>query len=336
MDNTMVNAALVASGMYVPSHVLDNAFFIDSPNNPYKIFLKYDESGNPVYSDKVTQLTEEKIQKNTGGIRKRRRIAEGETLTDMLEMAFKDSGFPAEKLEGIIIGTISDSAQFPSEACKLQKRIGATNVTNAYDVKAACSGFTHALDDARLHVQESGGYWLVAGIETLTKITDYNDINCNLFGDGCGLAILGPTKENEGILATACMSDTSGLEYIYRGPDNKLRMPEGPKVLVKATKGMIELAHKLSEKVGIPEKEIKLYIPHQANGRIIDAIEERIDMEKQGRIFRNIGNYGNMSSATVPIALTEAIRQGRAKKGDLITLVDMGSGLAFGGALIRL
>jgi 3-oxoacyl-[acyl-carrier-protein] synthase-3 len=322
--------------MYVPEKVIDNAFFIHSPNNPYLVYMGEDESGKPLFKEERVQLTSEKIAKSTGGIQTRRQIAAGETIVDMLERAFRDSDFPADRLDGIMIGTISDDKQFPSVACRLQDRIRATNVTYTADIKAACSGFTHALDYARLRVQEQGGYCLVAGVEALTRITDYEEVNCDLFGDGCGLVVLGQAKGDEGIIATKFKSDTSGLNFIYRDELGKLRMPAGPEVFKRATSGMIELAHDLTKHAGISEEQVKLYVPHQANGRIIDYIENKIDPTKTGKIFRNISDYGNMSAATVPVALTEAIRKGRARKGDLVTLVDMGSGLAFGGALIRL
>ncbi len=333
----MVKAAIVASGMYVPTQVLDNNFFINGSNNPYRVYKGEDAEGNPVYSEKRVFLDEEKIRTNTGGMKERRKVAQDETIEDMLEKAFIDSRFPAEILDGIIIGTVSDNIQYPSTACRLQHRIGASRVSYTEDIKSACSGFTHALDHARLRIQESGGYYLVSGVEILTRMTDYIEINCNLFGDGCGLVILGPTNNNEeGILAQAFESDTSGLKIIYKDKLGMLRMPNGKEVFRKASRGMIKLAHELTTRAGISEKEVDLYIPHQANGRILDNVEERIDPEKTGKIFRNIEKYGNMSAATVPVALSEAIRTGKANPGNLITLVDMGSGFTLGGALIRL
>ena len=167
-------------------------------------------------------------------------------------------------------------------------------------------------------------------------MTDYKEFNCDLFGDGCGGVILGPTQEKDkGILATHFMSDVSGIRFIYKDKLGMLRMPQGPKVFAKATRGMVEIAHRLTEKTGILESEITKYIPHQANGRILDYVEDKVDPGKTGRIYRNIQRYGNMSAATVPVALAEAIQTSQLKKNDLAILVDMGSGLAFGGALVR-
>ncbi|MEK6858621.1 MAG: ketoacyl-ACP synthase III [Nanoarchaeota archaeon] len=333
----MVRTGIVATGFYVPEDVLTNDFFIQSPHNPYKVYIGKDRDGNSLYSPDRVQLTEEKILSNTGGILQRRRSAEGQDVVDLVCKAFATTGFPASELEGILIGTISDDKGFPSVGCRVQTRIGAKNVVYAGDVRYACSGFTHALDQARLHVQESGGYWLAAGVEILTRLVDYEELNCDLFGDGCGLAIVGPMKDAErGILATQFRSDISGIDYIFKDKTGKLRMPQGPKVFLKAVRGMIDIAHDLSQRARIPDSQITRYIVHQANGRILDKVEEEIDPEKRGKIVRTIQDYGNMSAATVPVALAKSIREGTLKEGDLATLVDMGSGLTFGGILVRI
>lgn len=242
--------------------------------------------------------------------------------------------FP-DNLEGILVGTTRQRVS--SVAYNIKELIGAKNVRYAADVVAACSGFTHALDFARLKIKEEGGYWLVAGVDLLTRLADEKEINYNLFGDGCGAVIVRRTSNDwGGILATTFDSQIDGIDYIFKDKLGKLRMPQGPKVFAKATRGMIDISHKLIEKAGIKKEDIKLYIPHQANGRILDYIEEKEDPERQGKIFRNIEKYGNMSSATVPVALCEAVEQERVKKGDLVILADVGSGLALGGALIRI
>lgn len=330
----MVRAGIIATGFYVPDEILTNQFFIASQHNPYKVYTGQDTEGNPVYAPNRVQLTEEKILTNTGGIRERRRIAPHQDVTDLICEAFKTADFPPEKLEGILIGTVSDDMQFPSVACRVQKRIGAKNVVYAGDMRYACSGFTHAVDQARLQVQESRGYWLAVGAETLTRITDYEELNCDLFGDGCGLAVIGPVEEG-GILATQFKSDISGLDFIYKDKTGKLRMPQGPKVFAKATRGMVYMAHDLARKAGIREEDIARHIVHQANGRILDTVEESIDPDKKGKIIRTLQVFGNMSAATVPVALAKSLREGTLKKGDLTTLIDMGSGLTFGGILVR-
>ncbi len=328
----MQMAEIVAVGYYVPEKILNNEFFIKNPNNPYKIHIGEDTLGNQLFKDTRAQLTEEKIISNTGGI-KERRMVENESLEEMLEKAFINSGFPANLLKGIIIATVSDDIRIPSLASRVQYRIKADNVDNSFDIISACSGFTHAIELARLMIENNRGYYLAAGAETLTGMVDYEEVNCDLFGDGVGLAILGPAKK--GIIATRFMSDTSGIKYIYKDKYGKIRMPHGPKVFSKATRGMVELAHQLNDLSGIPESQVNFYVPHQANGRIIDYVEEKVDPEKTGKIIRKIEKYGNMSAATVPVAFAEEYQSGRIKKGDIVSMVDMGAGLVFGGALLE-
>lgn len=337
----MVNAEVVAFGKYVPEKVLDNKYFLDK--NPYKVYLGRDAEGNPIFAKDKKVLTEEGILDATGGIKQRRMCASGEDVLDLVEKAYAKCGFPASELEGIIIGTVSYEPRFPSAACVIQERIGAKNAKNVIDLGAACSGFTHGLRYANLEIKAGDGPYLVVGAETLRKIVDEEEINSNLFGDGCGLVVLAPTSdETRGIIATELASDSSGIELIYKDKLGKLRMPSGKigtggrEVFKRATKGMIEIAHRLVEKSEIPEKDIRLYIPHQANGRIIEYIEEKIDPEKKDRIYWNIELYANMSAATVPFALVQAVETGKITKGDLVVLVDMGAGLSFGGALLRI
>ncbi|MBI2451551.1 hypothetical protein HYV50_00565 [Candidatus Pacearchaeota archaeon] len=330
----MTNAKIVAFGWYVPETVLDNAYFVAL--NPRRKYVGEDEYRQPKYEDGKEDMTNEKIIE-ISGIRERRKVAEHESVVDLIENAYRKTGFPAEELSGILIGTISNRQRFPSVGCRVQERIGAKNVSFAPDIAAACSGFTHSLEIARLRIKENGGYYLVGGVETLTRKVDYTERNCILFGDGCGLVVLGPTNsEDEGVRATIFDSIVSGISWIYEDSQGILRMTGGREVLKRATRGMIDNAHKLVRKAGIDKDAINKYIPHQANLRIIENIENRIDPEKSGRVYRNIERYGNMSAATVPIALAEAKERGDIKEGDLVVLVDMGSGLAFGGALIRI
>lgn len=340
----MVHAEIVAFGGYVPEKVLDNNFFINNPNNPYLSFIGEDEDGKPIFAQERVQLTEEKILKSTGGIKERRVAADGETLIDFIERAFAKTGFPAEELEGIIIGSISYPYSYPSLACQTQERIGAKNAKDVYPLQAACSGFTHAVHNARNAIKCGAGPYLVVGADALSRITDYTEVNCDLFGDGCGLFVLAPTNdENRGILATEMGSDTSGLCSIYQGKsDGKLRMPAGSmaaggeKVFKVATRSMLDLSHAVVEKVpGIEKSDVSLYIPHQANGNIVDLVAQKLERSGGGRVYRNIERFGNMSSATVPYALYEAISTGVLKRGDLTVLVDFGAGFSKGAVLAR-
>jgi 3-oxoacyl-[acyl-carrier-protein] synthase III len=337
----MVNAEIVAFGRYVPERILDNQYFID--RNPYKVYTGRDTNGDPIFAPEKKVLTLKDILKATGGVEERRMCAPGETVLDLIERAYINCGFPASELRGIIIGTVSYEPRFPSAACVIQERIGAKNAKNVIDIGAACSGFTHGLHYANLAVKAGEGPYLIVGAETLRRIVDEEEVNSDLFGDGCGLVVVAPGDGlGRGIITTELASDSSGLELIYKDKLGKLRMPSGRKgaggqeVFKRATKGMVEMAHRLVEKSEINERDIKLYIPHQANGRIIEHIEGVVDPGKVGRIYWNIKKYGNMSAATVPFALGQAVETGRAKRGDLVVLVDMGGGLSFGGALIRI
>lgn len=347
----MVNAEILRTSFYAPEKILDNDFFVE--NGPYRVYKGADEKGEPIWKEKdgrilLVDTPHEKIEANTGGILERRVVAGDEFHIDMIAKAFERTGFDAQKIDTIRIATVTDPTRYPSVAARTQRKIGARDViSNAYDVVAACSGFTHALHEAKLNVENDGGYHLVAGIEIMSRMVDYTELNCNLFGDGCGLVILGPTEnENEGILATHFANDVRGLDYIFRDKYGKCRMPQGPKVKANAWRGMVNTVYKLVEKAdaaqrligypGISKEDVKLYIPHQANGRILDEIEKREGLTGTGKVYRNIARYGNMSSATVPVALASALAEGRAAPGDLVALMDIGSGLALGGALVRI
>lgn len=331
----MHDVGIVASGLYIPEKIVENRFFIESQNNPYLVYVGVNKHGEPEFKETRVQLTEEKIRKNTGGI-ETRAYAESLSLVDLIERAFREATFPAESLEGIIVATVSDETRFPSVACRVQDRIKAENVSFTEDIVAACSGFTHALDHAWRRSQHTHGYYLVAGAEILSSMVDYTELNCTLFGDGCGLVVIGPAENGSRIIDTTFGSDASGVAYIYRDKKGKIRMPEGPRVFVKATEGMAHTAHVLLDKNGLKKEEIDKYFPHQANGRILDAIEERIDPSKKGRVYRTVHKYGNMSAATVPVAFAEAIKEKKVVSGNKVILTDVGSGLTLGGALIQI
>jgi len=358
------NAAVIGTGFYVPEEILDNKFFVESRNNPYKVYKGENKKGLPVYLEdeekskkwlfrlsnklfgwpcleKRVLIDEKKIIDITG-IRQRRMSAPDEFSSDMAQKAaraaLENAKILPQDLEGIIIATITPDCSFPSTACIVQEKLGARNVNYAIDVAAACAGFGHALDIAEKRMKQEPGNYLVVGAETLTKITDYEEINCTLFGDGAGAVILAPAKEEKGILATVFHSITSDnkVNYIYKDKRGKLRMPEGHSVMKSATRYMIECAEEIKKVAGLSEEDVKLYIPHQANERIIKAIERKIDPEGKGKVYDNIERYGNMSSATCPIALAEAVEKGKVKEGDVVILVAFGSGLSVSGAAIRL
>lgn len=337
----MANARIVAWGHYVPQEILDNAFFVE--NGPYKVHTGEDAEGNPVFRKKpgtdeldLFHQTNEGIIETTG-IEQRRRAAPNESVTDFVAEAFRMSGFPARDLDGIIIATISDPVRFPSVASRTQDRIGArTQIGYAADVVAACSGFSHAIEIARLRVQENGGHYLVAGVEILSRAVDDKERNYILFGDGCGLVVVGPSnEEGSGILGTHFVNDSSGVGYIYRDRHGTLRMPEGNKVYKMAVRGMVDVAHGAMGRAGITKGEVDFYVPHQANERIVTGVEKIVDPEKTGKVIRNIQFFGNMSTATEPVAYSMARTSGKIKEGDVVVWTDMGAGLAYGSIVER-
>jgi 3-oxoacyl-[acyl-carrier-protein] synthase-3 len=348
----MTNAAVLGAGLYVPEKILTNRFFIEenpiaykvNGKNFYKVYIGQDENGEPIYKqkdgkDELSELTDEIIIKTTG-IKERRKSAENEFSSDMAvkasQKAMKNAKLLPSDLEGIIIATISpdNDANFPSTASRVQSKLGAMNVSYGHDLAAACAGFGYALEIANQRIKSGAGKHLIIGVENLTRITDYEERNCDLFGDGAGALILGPTEQDKGILKTKFYNDPfdGKMDYIYRDRKGKLRMPKGPQVFKYAVVYMKKCAAAIKQEANLSEEQISLYIPHQANINIIKKIKEELG----DKVYNNIENYGNMSSATCPIALAEAIEKGRLKENDVVIMVSFGSGLSVSGAAIKL
>ncbi len=303
--------------------------------------------------EKIVDTTDEWITTRTGI--KERHIADENTASSDLaiqaaKQAIEMAGISPLDIDKIILGTITPDMFFPSTACIVQAQIGAKNAM-VMDISAACSGFLYGIDLAYSQIALGrNDVILVIGVEILTKITDFTDRNtCVLFGDGAGAVILMPSdNDDEGILATYGKSDGTLGELLYM-PAGGSRMPAtietvekrlhylkmaGRDVFKYAVKAMSDAALKALEKAGVSGEEVDLLISHQANIRIIESTAKRakIPMEK---VFINIHKYGNTSSASIPIALNEAVRSGRIKKGDLVLLVAFGGGFTWGSALIR-
>ena len=314
--------------------------------------------GLPVLSEIVPY---EKIRSNPFAMADEVRVI----LPDLTVVSY-DPDFPAETLEGIIVGNTSDRNGSVA-SLEIQKKIGASNAVYLEDVAAACSGFTHALDRGARIVAETGKNVLVAGVETLTKIVSYRegcrpgdplnslrgeepgDVNADLFGDGCGFVILGPTENSrKGILATEFRSDVfapnegdmRGVDLIYLDKQGFLRMPGGSQVRKRAVRGMIDLAHKVVGKAGLTKDDVSLYCPHQFNGDGLASLARRID-PRPNIVYVNIQVTANMSSATGAYAFSEAQDSPygdnkRVGEGDLVVLMDIGAGLAGGAVAVRL
>lgn len=287
------------------------------------------------------------------GISERHIAVDGEyTSTFAVEAARRAlsmAGISPEELDLIILGTVTPDFPFPSTACIVQSELGAHKAV-AFDVSAACSGFIYALSIADSFIR-SGQFKkvLLIGAEVLSRVVNWKDRNtCILFGDGAGAAVLEASRDQHGLVSTHIFSNGSCWDLLYQpgsGSRNPAANPatdpasyfihmEGNEVFKHAVRAMEEAAQAALDANGITSSDLTLFIPHQANRRIIDAIAKRLDLDA-GRVFVNLHRYGNTSSASIPIALDEANRQGRLKSGDLLLLDAFGGGFTYGSALIR-
>lgn len=300
----------------------------------------------------MVDTTDEWITSRTG-IKQRHIAVDGEyTSTFAVEAARRAlsmAGVSPADLDLIILGTVTPDFPFPSTACIVQSELGAHQAV-AFDVSAACSGFIYGLSIADSFIR-SGQFKkvLVIGAEVLSRVVNWKDRNtCILFGDGAGAAVLEASSDQSGLVSTHIFSNGTCWDLLYQpgsGSRNPATNPatdpgsyfihmEGNEVFKHAVRAMEEAAVAALSANGITSSDIALFIPHQANRRIIDAIAKRLDLDS-GRVFVNLHRYGNTSSASIPIALDEANRQGRLKPGDLLLLDAFGGGFTYGSALIR-
>lgn len=312
---------------------------------PEKVLTNFD-------LEKLVDTSDEWIVSRTG-IRERR-IVDKETASSDLayeasKKALAKAGITADELDVIIVATVTPDMFFPSTACILQDRLGAKKAA-AFDVSAACSGFLYGATTAAQFIKNGlYKYALVVGVETLSKITDWKDRNtCVLFGDGAGAVVMGPTEEGLGFLSFELGADGGGgsllqqpgggsrnplsLELIEAG-DQFIKM-NGSEVFKFAVRVMEQVSESVIHKAGLKKEDVSFLVPHQANLRIIDAARKRIGLPEE-RVVVNLDRYGNMSSASIPVALDEAVQEGRIKKGDVVVLVGFGGGLTWGGSVLR-
>ena len=301
--------------------------------------------------EKMVETSDEWITTRTGI--KQRRIAEkGEAASDLAvrasTAALKDAGLSAENIDLIIVATITPDMQFPSTACFVQKALGARRAA-CFDISAACAGFVHAMIVAQQFIS-TGTYKnaLIVGVEVLSGITDWKDRNtCVLFGDGAGAVVLGRVRSG-GILSGYLGSDGTKTDLLMlpaggsRHPANHetidkrmhyLKM-EGSEIFKLAVNIMSNAAHACLKQAGLEFSDIDLVIPHQANIRIILALAKKLGLPDD-KVFMNIEKYGNMSSASTAIALCEAVKTGRIKKGDIVLLDAFGAGLVWAACVIE-
>ena len=321
-------AGIIGLGEYLPSRVLTNKEL-----------------------EKMVDTTDEWITTRTG-IKERRIARPDEATSDMAaeaaRRALKEANLRPEDIDLIIVATITPDMFFPATACLVQDKIGARQVP-AFDISVACSGFIYGLAIANQFISSGTyKYALVIAAEKLSSITDWEDRStCVLFGDGAGAAVLGPVEKG-GILSVYLGANGKEGDLIKlpaggsRIPPSKKSIEDrlhfikmnGAELFKHAVKVMAMAALEATRPLGLKAEDIKLVIPHQANIRILNAVAKRMGLSED-KIYLNIERYGNMSAASSAVALTEAVKEGRIKKGDKILLDAFGGGLSWGGIVIE-
>ena len=296
--------------------------------------------------------TSEKWILERTGIRERRIARDGETTarlaTEAARNALEASGLAPEDLDAIVLGTITPDTMFPATACYLQKNLGCRKIP-AFDLLAACSGFIYGCAVAASFI-DSGLYRhvLVAGAETLTKITDYQDRNtCILFGDGAGAVVLGPSDGDSCFLSINLYSELDAEMMVLPGGGSRapathktvderlhyMRL-KGRDIFRFAVTEMCNMLEHEFETNGIGPDDLKYIVPHQVNYRILQAAADRFGFPLD-KVYLNLDRFGNTSAASVPIALDEAVRAGKVERGDLLLLVAFGGGKTWASSLVR-
>ncbi|MBP1654287.1 MAG: 3-oxoacyl-(acyl-carrier-protein) synthase [Bacteroidetes bacterium] len=323
-------AAITAVGHYVPDKILSNKDL-----------------------EKMVDTNDEWIRTRTG-IVERRIVEPGVASSDMgaraAEAALRNRGISAEEVELIIVATVTPDMFFPSTACLIQHKIGASRAWG-FDLSGACSGFLFALQTATQFI-ESGTHSrvLVVGTDTMSSITDYTDRNtCVLFGDAAAAVLVEPsTEEGYGILDTIVRCDGSGRDALYMRAGGSL-MPathetvdkrlhyiyqDGKSVFKVAVVSMADVSAEIMERNALSGKDVDWLVPHQANLRIIDATAKRMGLDSS-KVMINIDRYGNTTAATIPLCLSEWWQQGRLRRGQRVVLASFGAGYTWGAILVR-
>jgi len=325
----LVRAKISALGTYVPPRLLTNADL-----------------------EKMVDTNNEWIMERTG-IKQRhivdKGVATSHMATEAANQALAERGIPGSDIEAIFLGTVTPDMSFPATACLVQHNIGAKDAWG-YDISAACSGFVYALQTGVKFV-ESGAHKrvLVIGADTMSSIIDYTDrATCVIFGDGAGAVIVEPATDDNYCIDFTHEVDGSGGCYLnmpgggslhpttHETVDKKMHYvhQDGAQVFKYAVRKMAEASERLLERNGFKGDDVKLFVPHQANRRIIMSAAERLGL-KEDRIIINIGEFGNTTAGTIPLALESARQEGRLKKGDLILIASVGAGFTVGATLLR-
>lgn len=331
MDSKRKYAAkITALGMAVPERVLTNKDM-----------------------ESMVDTTDEWIRTRTG-IEQRHMVQPGECNSDLGSRAalnlLRSRGMDPMELDLIIVATVTPDMFFPITSCIIQEKIGAKNAW-AFDLSGACSGFVYALTVATQFVT-TGAYRkvMVIGSEVMSSIIDWTDrATCVLFGDAAGAVLVEPTEDGEvGIMDFILHADGSGGKFLYMPGGGSMNPPshetvdkkmhyvhqDGKNVYKFAVKGMSEVSQEILNRNGLCNKDLRLFVPHQANKRIIDACAAKLKLD-DSVVLCNINRYANTTAATIPIGLYEAHQQKRIRKGDHIVLASFGAGFTWGSILLR-
>lgn len=327
----MFNSQILGTGSYLPKRTLSNEDL-----------------------EKLVETNDEWIMDRTG-IKSRHIAAQGEFTTDMAfqaaENAMSEAGITSEDLDAILFATVTPDQVMPSAACVLQAKLKCREIM-AVDMSAACSGYLYAMTTAEQYIRNGiYKYVLIVGAEVLSSIINYKDrTTCILFGDGAGAAVLGRASADSPskILGTHLAADGS-LGYTLTLPAGGSKHPateetvreglhyvhmNGREIFKAAVRAMTKSSQKVMEQAGIKPSDVNWLIPHQANVRIIESVGGQLGIPAE-RVIMNIQKTGNTSSASIPIAFDEAVRDGRIKRGDLVLQTAFGGGLTYGSVLFR-
>ncbi|MEM4251671.1 MAG: beta-ketoacyl-ACP synthase III [Candidatus Bathyarchaeia archaeon] len=325
----MLRAAIVGTGHSLPEKILSNADL-----------------------ERMVETSDEWITTRTG-IKQRRIAGEGEyTSTFAVQAARKAldaAGVKPEEIDLLICATVCPDMTLPSTACLIQSQLGAKRAA-AFDLVAACSGFIYGLTVADQFIRSGHTKRvLVIGAELLSRYVDYTDrATCVIFGDGAGAAVLAGRTDGSGVLSSHIQSDGDYSDFLYT-PGGGTRYPashksiddrlhyikmKGNELFKVAVRNMCEITQRVLDDAKVAPSDIDLFIPHQANQRITDAVADRLGIESS-KIYSNIDRIGNTSSASIPIALDECVHSSRIKRGDLLAFASFGAGATWGSALLR-
>jgi 3-oxoacyl-[acyl-carrier-protein] synthase-3 len=286
------------------------------------------------------------------GIRQRRVMRAGEDLVDLMHeasaKALAAAGVAVETLDAIIVTTVSGDYAFPSTACLLQARLGVDDIP-AFDVAAACSGFVYGVSVADSYMK-SGEFRriLLVGADALSTMVNWEDRStCVLFGDGAGAIVLCQEEGRRGVLNTVIRASGALWELLYVRSGERRAVDEervctpgwgiqmkGPELFKVAVRSLADVTQRALKRAGLSAAEVSLIVPHQANLRIIQAVAERLGVDI-ARVYCNLDRYGNTSAASVPMALDEALQEGRIRADDIVVLNACGGGLTWGASVLR-